>query len=164
VDTITLFLLSLFYLGIFLHCNTDTLISLKLPFIYSGDFVITCSRDNTLKCWEVGTGYCTRTFTGHSDWVRCLSVSLDGIHVASGSSDQSIVVWKISTGQVVQTLRGHEHVVECVSFGKKPVLASLLEAKSSGSSSIDTAAIDGSAPTEYSYVASGSRDRTVKLW
>lgn len=28
--------------------------------------------------WEVGSGYCVKTLTGHTDWVRCLAVSGDG--------------------------------------------------------------------------------------
>jgi WD40 repeat protein len=87
-----------------------------------------------VKCWEVSTGYCTRTFSGHSDWVRCLSISLDGELLASAGSDQTVIIWKLSTGQPLQTLRGHEHVIECVSFGKKSVVAQLLDAKSSGDS------------------------------
>jgi WD40 repeat protein len=32
--------------------------------------LVSCSRDKTIRFWEVATGYCLRTFTGHSEWVR----------------------------------------------------------------------------------------------
>ena len=137
-------------------------------FLPSGDSVLTCSRDGTLKSWEVASGYCTRTFTGHSDWVRCMSVSLDGECVASGGSDHSIMVWKLRSGQVVQTLRGHEHVVESVSFGKRPVsatdvalAAAAAAVMSPGGGGKTAAAADEGV---YNYLASGSRDRSVRLW
>lgn len=133
------------------------------------DFVLTCSRDQSIKYWEVSTGYCNKTFAGHSDWVKCLSVSLDGEWVASGSSDQSIIVHKISSGSVVQTLRGHEHVVESVCFGKKPVLTMVSEAiASSAAASASGSALSAAEMQEdahpYSYLVSGSRDKTVRLW
>ena len=133
-------------------------------FLPSSDSVLTCSRDGTLKSWEVASGYCTRTFSGHSDWVRCMSVSLDGECVASGGSDHSIIVWKLRSGQVAQTLRGHEHVVESVSFGKRPVSATdvvlAAAAASPGKGGAAAAADEG----VYNYLASGSRDRSVRLW
>jgi len=125
----------------------------------SCDYLLTCSRDQTIKYWEVSTGYCNKTFAGHSDWVKCISVSLDGEWVASGSSDQTIMVHKISNGAAVQTLRGHEHVVESVCFGKKPIMA-MVDASLA-------AAAGAPAPEDnhpYSYLVSGSRDKTVRLW
>lgn len=121
------------------------------------DFVLTCSRDQTIKCWEVATGYCSRTYSGHSEWVKCISVSLDGEWVASGSSDHTIMVFKISNGNAIQTLRGHEHVVESVCFGKKPVIAMVDENLAAGDST-------ASESHPFSYLASGSRDKTVRLW
>lgn len=72
----------------------------------SGDQVITCGRDQMIKCWEVATGYCVRTLSGHTDWVKCLSLSIDGELIASGGHDQSIVVWRYSSGQKLQVQHG----------------------------------------------------------
>ena len=52
-------------------------------------------------------------------------------------------------------------MVESVAFGKKPLVAALLEAKSSGSGSSSEVE---DVSTEFSYLASGSRDKTVRLW
>lgn len=73
--------------------------------------------------------------------MRCISISPDGGLLASAGSDQTVIIWKLSTGQPLQTLRGHEHVIECVSFGKKSVVAQLLDAKSSGDSATDGASV-----------------------
>lgn len=55
-----------------------------------------------MKCWEVSTGYCVRTYTGHSDWVRCLSVTPSGELIASAGSDQTIIIWKTNATQPYQ--------------------------------------------------------------
>ncbi len=69
-------------------------------------------------------------------------------------------------------MRGHEHVIETLCYGKKPTDAAAIVAAasthsggngvaSSSSGNIGAGGADGS---EYSYLASGSRDRSVKLW
>jgi platelet-activating factor acetylhydrolase IB subunit alpha len=73
-------------------------------------------RDKTLKVWEAASGFCVKTLTGHTDWVRCLAASADGSLLASGGSDQSVIVWNVATGQPTLTLKEHTHVVESVAF------------------------------------------------
>lgn len=81
-----------------------------------GCLVVSAIRDTTIKFWEVSTGYCLRTFTGHTDWVRCLAVSADGALLASGGNDQSIIIWAVSSGAQVSILREHSHVIEALVF------------------------------------------------
>jgi platelet-activating factor acetylhydrolase IB subunit alpha len=88
-------------------------------------------RDKTLKVWEAASGFCVRTLSGHTDWVRCLAASADGGLLASGGSDQSVIVWNVATGQPTLTLKEHTHVVESVAFPP----AGALEVRMGGSSS-----------------------------
>ena len=46
------------------------------------DTVISCSRDNTVKFWEVRTGFCTHTINDQDSWVRALAVKCDGEEVS----------------------------------------------------------------------------------
>lgn len=136
-------------------------------FMPSGEQLLTCSRDQTIKFWDVSSGYCTRTCSGHSDWIRCLSISHDGDLLASGSNDQTIIIWKTSSGQVLQTLRGHEHVVESVCFGRRAPGAAAVLAAAAGATAESIAAIaegGAEASKDLVYLASGSRDRSVRLW
>lgn len=154
------------------HDHTISCIS----FFSNNERLITCSRDQTIKLWEVGTGYCVRTLAnGHSDWIKTFSISLDNAYLASAGNDQVIQIWQIATGNVVQTLRGHEHVIETVCYGKKPLDINALVTKAGlkeSSSSVSTSessneATAGAASTDandFSYLVSGSRDRSVKLW
>ncbi|KAJ1442076.1 Lissencephaly-1 [Ochromonadaceae sp. CCMP2298] len=129
-----------------------------IAFLPSGDQMLTCSRDHTSKLWEVSTGFCLRTYAAHSDWVKCLSISLDGRNFSSGSVDHTIIVWEVGSSQPLQTLRGHEHVVESVCYGKRPRDAAAIMASEGVGSPGSVVAED------YSYLASGSRDRSVRLW
>jgi len=113
--------------------------------------LISASRDTTVKVWDVETGFCDHTLTDHTDWVRCLAVrQSDGGLFASSGNDQTIHVYDNHRTKVVE-LRGHEHVVESLAFvTEEPLKSSARETKH----------------TELvrDYLASGSRDRTVRLW
>ncbi|WFD30465.1 Lissencephaly-1 [Malassezia sp. CBS 17886] len=122
-------------------------------------FIVSASRDRTLRVWETSSGYCTRTLLGHSDWVRTVAVSDDARWFASGSSDQTVIVWDAASGEKRHELRGHEHVVECVAFapvGAYDALRTL--------AGIRPPRDDPSAHAPGLYIASGSRDKTIRLW
>lgn len=82
--------------------------------------------------WEAASGFCVRTLTGHTDWVRCLAASADGSLLASGGSDQSVIVWNVATGQPTLTLKEHTHVVESVAFPPAGALEVRMADASSG--------------------------------
>ncbi|RLN51912.1 hypothetical protein BBJ28_00002200 [Nothophytophthora sp. Chile5] len=85
----------------------------------ASDRLFSCSRDNTIKVWELSTGYCVSTLNaGHSDWVRAVAVSDDGLFLASCGNDRSILFWDLQHMRVLQSIREHEHVVESVVFAK----------------------------------------------
>lgn len=82
-----------------------------VDFILEGDLIISCSRDKTIKLWEISTGYCKRTYTGHEAWVRKVVVSADGKTLASCSDDQSVIIWNIEKETPVNRFFAHENVI-----------------------------------------------------
>lgn len=84
--------------------------------------IISGSRDQTIKAWDIKTGRCLGTFRGHYGSVLCLKFEKDwdiqgdkkkGFMV-SGSSDRRACVWEISIGEggklrarVRAVLKGH---------------------------------------------------------
>ncbi len=66
-------------------------------------FVISGSKDKTIKLWYVYTGECLKTFSEHSDVVNSVSFSFDNKYFISGSNDGTIKMWKVSTGECIRT-------------------------------------------------------------
>lgn len=54
---------------------------------------ITGCLDGRVRCWDVRTGTCVRTWHGHTDAVQALAVSPNGRFVLSGSEDGSARVF-----------------------------------------------------------------------
>lgn len=155
----------------------------SVTFTPSGDHVVSSSRDRSIKIWEVATGYCIRTLSGHRDWVRQIRIFHDGSLMASCSNDQAIFVWQISTSALSSNnnleckhfeLRGHEHVVECVAWAPDSSSQSIMEAAGIQATNRMTNGTDSKKQmlmqstqaqrTSGPYLASGSRDKTIKLW
>jgi small GTP-binding protein len=144
----------------------------------SGDDAIkSSSGHNTIKLWEVSTGKCVRTFTGHSNNIRSVNFDISGKYIVSGSYDKTIKLWEVSTGKCVRTFTGHSDwvlsAVFCVSC-KQIVSGSYngtikLWEVSTGkcihtfighSDSVCSVNFD----TSGKYIVSGSEDNTIKLW
>lgn len=122
----------------------------------SGILLASASRDKTIRIWDVTTGYCIRTISGHADWVRGLSPSLDGRFLLTVSNDQSARMWDISTGEQKVIFTSHEHVVECCTFAPPSTYAHLT--KMSNLPRVPAL----SSKTEF--LATGGRDKLIKLW
>lgn len=95
----------------------------------------TGSRDTTVKLWDIETGECLYTFSGHLHRVKSVAFSPDGKILASASDDGTLKLWDIQSKNCVQTLNGHTDWVLSVAFS----------------------------PDGKMLVSAGS-DRTVKLW
>ncbi|EFA74819.1 putative dynein regulator [Heterostelium album PN500] len=134
-------------------------------FLPSGDQLVSSSRDKSIKVWETATGYCTKTLTGHEDWVRKVIVSEDGTTLASCSNDQTARVWNLAKGECLLTFREHSHVVECLAYSPANIVevpGSLLSTPEGKAKA--KAGAGGTSFGQAGYLATGSRDKTIKIW
>ncbi|WP_073630478.1 NB-ARC domain-containing protein [Scytonema sp. HK-05] len=99
------------------------------------------SHDHLVRLWDIATGRCVKTLSGHTNQVSAVAFGLvskvrevGGI-LASGSADQSINLWDVETGQHLRTLQEHTAKVSSVAFSPNG-----------------------------RFLASGSIDCTVRLW
>eukprot|EP00823_Brevimastigomonas_motovehiculus_P003672 TRINITY_DN227_c0_g1_i13.p1 TRINITY_DN227_c0_g1~~TRINITY_DN227_c0_g1_i13.p1 ORF type:complete len:432 (+),score=95.81 TRINITY_DN227_c0_g1_i13:35-1330(+) len=139
------------------------------------------SYDNTIQLWNIKTGKCECTFTGHTETVRAC-VYLPSLEcIASCSDDGSIRFWKVSSGEQM-------HVIENAHTGRVIQLLSLDNGRRlvSGGYLDDSAIKVWETTNEYKclqtlrghsngilslcilkkngWLASGSYDKNVKLW
>ncbi|CAK9784125.1 dynein regulator [Cutaneotrichosporon oleaginosum] len=140
-----------------LHGHDHSVSSVR--FMPTGEQLISASRDKTIRVWEVATGYCIKTVSGHSDWVREVVPSMDGRWLVSASNDQTARVWDLASGETKAELRGHEHVVECAVFAPIASYPAIREL-----SGLPATAAGDRAKAPGAFVATGSRDKVIRLW
>ena len=100
------------------------------------DYLLSASRDKTIKLWDVIGGVCIYTFIGHDNWVRSLCEHPSGKYFVSCSDDKSIRLWDLKNGLSAKRLsEAHEQFVVSVSMSPKCKL-----------------------------LASGSIDKTIRIW
>jgi WD40 repeat protein len=76
---------------------------LCLAFAADGRTVISGSRDQSVKLWDIQSGKELHTFAGHRGAVTALAVAPDGDSVFSGSDDHTIKQWDLLTGRELYT-------------------------------------------------------------
>jgi len=125
-------------------------------------YLLSASRDQSVKFWDLETGFCEHTLNDHTDWVRCIAVrDVDGGLVATAGNDQIINVYSITDGKKkIAELRGHEHVIESIAFRTSSTPAS---SKGSEKRS-NTKEQKKHDEAVNNYIVSGGRDRSVRLW
>jgi len=93
------------------------------------------SEDKDILILDAITGSQIAVLPGHTDAVRSLMFSSDGISLVSGSYDRTVKLWDVQTGGVVKTFHGHTGRVRSVSIS-----------------------------ADSTIIASGSEDGTLCLW
>uniref|UniRef100_A0A8C5TSA3 F-box and WD repeat domain containing 7 n=1 Tax=Malurus cyaneus samueli TaxID=2593467 RepID=A0A8C5TSA3_9PASS len=71
------------------------------------------SLDTSIRVWDVETGNCIHTLTGHQSLTSGMELK-DNILV-SGNADSTVKIWDIKTGQCLQTLQGKLKPPSCKS-------------------------------------------------
>ncbi len=167
-------------------CRGHTSKVLSSAFSPDGSLLVTASADRTVRQWDTGTGREVQPpYDRHSVEVYSAVYSPDGEWVASAGIDRTIRVWRARSREDVAVLHGHTgRVIELVFAPDGRRLASLSRYSKllgSGDDTVRVWDVDPRAtlpvlqghtkaiyPMAYSpdgrWLASGSWDRTVRLW
>ncbi len=151
------------------------------------EIIVSGSDDFTLIVWSPTEGkQPLKRLTGHVQAVNDVKFSPSGRHFASASFDKKVKIWDGRSGNFVSTLTGHVGAVYCVAWsgdsrylvsGSKDSTLKLWDIESGGKASgrggrACKETLPGHADEVYALdwspdgrgVASGSKDRTVKIW
>ena len=75
------------------------------------------SDDKAICCWNSDTGeQIGQPWTGHNSWIRSLSLSPDGLILASASWDKTVRFWNAITGHPIGQHLQHDKEVNVVRF------------------------------------------------
>lgn len=77
-----------------------------IAFHPDGSQLVTTSRDNTAKVWDIRTGEELLTLE-HEAWVWGVDYSPDGSRIVTTGMDQTARIWDATSGDQVMTLPGH---------------------------------------------------------
>lgn len=100
------------------------------------EYIISASRDKTIKIFDVFASSCIYTFNGHENWVRRICIHPNGKYLISCSDDKSVRFWDLKTARCVKRLENaHDRFVISLAIGFK-----------------------------FPLMASGSNDQLIKIW
>ena len=160
----------------------------SIAFSLDGQTLASANKDKTIKVWNLGTGQMKNTLKGHSDFVLSVAISQDGKTLVSSGSDKTIKVWNLSAGTLLSSISDPTgDAIPAVSIspdGKILASSSIydkinlwnLRELQNGCNGAQACRPKYSISAHKNYVnsvafspdgqtlASGSRDKTIKLW
>ncbi|PTB71314.1 WD40 repeat-like protein [Trichoderma longibrachiatum ATCC 18648] len=78
-----------------------------VAFSYDSQLLASASAlDSSIKVWDVGSGACVATLTGHTSWISQLAFLPRSDVLVSSSGDRTIKIWNIRTAVCTATLEG----------------------------------------------------------
>lgn len=79
------------------------------------------SMDSTVRVWNISTGQCQHTLTGHTSLVGLLGLSPS--YLVSAAADSTLRVWNPDTGELHHTLAAHNGAITCFQHDEFKVLS-----------------------------------------
>lgn len=141
-------------------------------FAVFGNQLISGSRDNDIRIWDLKTGACQHTLRGHDNWITSFAVA--GNQLISGSRDRMIMIWNLETGKQSGTITVHTHWVTSLVHDGKTLFSGSMDCTISICGDLKTGRRNPSPVVHTKGVSclahagnlliSGAYDKTIKVW
>lgn len=79
------------------------------------------SMDGTVRVWNLSTGTCQHTLTGHTSLVGLLGLSPS--YLVSAAADSTLRVWNPDSGELLHALAAHNGAITCFQHDEFKVLS-----------------------------------------
>lgn len=141
------------------HDHTVSAVTVATDPSTNKEFIVSASRDKTVRVWELATGFPVHVVRSHTDWVRAIDVmslksqETDLTYLLSAGSDRTVRLTQLFgslDSSQSEVFEGHTNVIECCAFA--PLSASIFLEKHYTPK-----------PTDL-FFASGGRDCTIMVW
>lgn len=142
-----------------------------------GRYLLSGSKDTTLKMWNADSGECLRTLRGHRGNIHALAVTPDGRYALSGGVDNLLHMWDLQAGTCLRELEGHRDTIHAIAVtpdgqfaltGGEEFALRLWDLRSGQVLRELEGHTDGVTALVISddgrYALSGGYDKTLKLW
>ncbi|KNZ74970.1 F-box/WD repeat-containing protein 7 [Termitomyces sp. J132] len=87
--------------------------------------VVSGGCDKVVRVWDVKSGHCIYTLSGHTSTIRCMRILHNCPLAITGSRDGTLRTWDIQRGRQVRVLEGHNSSVRCLDVnGRRAVSGS----------------------------------------
>ena len=152
---------------------------LSLTFSSDGSSIASTSEDKTIRVWNVDTGRRKHLFKTHSKHLHRISFSPNGNTLANSSMDGIIHQWDLNTGKHKNTIVGHgsgfasknivfskDKIIAATTYGSNNIILYDLNTQEvqnilkGHSKQVDCLSFSSDGET----LASGSQDKTIRLW
>jgi len=94
--------------------------------IVSNKKLISCSKDSTIKVWNVDNGLLEKTLEGHVGNIFTIIATKNNI-LYSGSKDTSVKKWDFLSGMCLHTYAGHTMSVNAIAVSDQYILTGGLD-------------------------------------
>lgn len=93
-----------------------------LQFSRDQRFLVTASKDQTAKLWNLATGICLQNWV-HDSSVQTVAFSFDGVWVASGCDGCEVKLWAVQSGYCTKTFKGYSNAIYALAVASAGLLA-----------------------------------------
>lgn len=148
----------------------------SVAFSRDGRWLASGANDRTIRLWQMATGRELPKLSGHAGWVRSIAFSPDSRLLASGSNSGEVKLWDVNSANETYSVLYNQEQIHSVAFspngkwlaasgtGQKVHLVDMatreLRNLTGHSGEITSVAF----LPDSSLIASGSTDKTVRLW